>query len=272
MPSHLHNKKSANDKFYTKPEIVDVCLEILKNSVCFENDYFVEPSAGDGRFYNKLPNNKIGYDIEPEGEFIIKKDWFEVVIDKPCVIVGNPPFGTRNKLTNDFIKHAAKYAKCIAFILPSVYMKESMQKIFGEDWFLETYLLLPKNSFTLENEEYHVPCVFQVWKNKKFYPCVNDLRESNKIKKTTDHFEFVKDGNYFIFGAAPSKIIDVSDVEVTNRGYVISCNSQVVDFLTSINWKEDGYSSVNGGVSWFGKQQIINVYLKNIDSSGHKYD
>lgn len=274
MPSHLNKKKSQNDKFYTKKEVVDTCLEVFYKHVSVE-DFVIEPSAGDGAFLNSLKHkNKIGYDLEPENEGIIQSNWFDVIPEHGCVILGNPPFGIRNVLTNEFIKHSSKYAKMIAFVLPSVYRKETMQKVFSGDWSLIEDIELPRNGFTLNGEDYHVPCIFQIWKNTKYYECNINLRESVKVKKTTDHFVFSKKENsdIFLFGASPSKIISPQNVGQTNRGYYLSCNNQVSETISNIDWKSVGLSSVNGGVSWFTKQQIIDIYLEEVDKKKIVYE
>ena len=63
------------DKFYTIPSIVDKCMTSLLTKYSWNTwSLVVEPSAGSGNFYNKIPNStpKIGLDIMPEDPNIIK--------------------------------------------------------------------------------------------------------------------------------------------------------------------------------------------------------
>ena len=89
------SSSKAQDKFYTKPEIV----KDLINSIDLKDYYTIEPSAGNGSFSKQI--DCIAYDLYPEDNSIIKQDWLEFVkpkTDKPIAIIGNPPFGDRSKL------------------------------------------------------------------------------------------------------------------------------------------------------------------------------
>ncbi len=266
MPVKPIVKKSNLDQFYTKAEVAELCTKSL-SKYTNENSIFLEPSVGTGSFYNMLPIRKVGYEIDPncslEGVWI--KDFLSVeslLFSKELlVIVGNPPFGSRNKLTNAFIKKSIELSDIVAFILPNVYRKETMQRVFSVDFSLVEDIDLPKNSFLLDEKEYHVPCCFQIW--IKQYPI--NLRESIKENSYTEDFIFEKTGNYFIFGAAPSKIILREQVTKNNRGYYLTPKiEKVIDNLRNINWNNYALSSVNGNVSWFTKQMIIGIYNDNI--------
>lgn len=97
MSDLIATRKQGLDKFYTKPEIVDLCILKLHKYYKF-NDFtlIVEPSAGCGNFLLKLPKNKrIGIDIEPENlKEIIKQDFFTFLpTSKNILTIGNPAFG-----------------------------------------------------------------------------------------------------------------------------------------------------------------------------------
>jgi hypothetical protein len=150
-----------------------------------------------------------------------------------------------------------------------------MQKVFPDDWELVSVTDLPDNSFLLDREDYHVPCVFQVWR-KVNGESTQNLRESCKVKKATEDFCFTsKEGaDYFIFGASPSKILEKYLVKPSNRGYYIKQKAaQTLDLLKKIDWKSNAKSSVSGGVAWYSKQEIINIYegFKNeTDTNNHE--
>lgn len=248
------------DKFYTKPEIARMCVDAA--SPFIGERMVIEPSAGSGSFLKWLPAGSIGYDVVPEIEGIICKNYLDVDIPEGVAVVGNPPFGKRGSLAKSFIKNSLQ-ADIIAFILPSTFRKETMQKVFPDNFSLVLDLALPTNSFTAEGGDFNIPCVFQVW--SRVHNFVN-LRESAKVKQTTNDFNFVKkeDSNWFMFGAAPHNIIPSEDVNENNRGYYLKCSDEVREKLMNINWKEKGLSGAGGGVAWFTKQNIINIYLEEI--------
>ena len=263
MPVNPIKMKDNLDRFYTKDIVAKTCIDLLLPHCCAD-DLFVEPSAGSGAFFQQLPENKIGIDLSPACSGVVKGDWLEYKLPESCVVVGNPPFGTRNSLTKAFIKHSLDNARIIAFVLPSSYRKETTQSVFPEEWSLVDSIDLPVNSFSFEGEDYHVPCVFQIWiKNH-----LTNIRESSKIKITTEDFTFVNkdDSDWFVFGASPSKTLDKRDVTNNNRGYYIKEHKNGVrEKFSKIDWKSKANSSVSGGVAWYSKQEIINIYeeLKN---------
>ncbi len=263
MPKVRIKQKDKFDRFYTKEDVAINCVDALV-AIVGEHNLFVEPSAGSGNFFRHLPLGKIGIDLFPCCDGVIEHDWLTYNVPKDCVVVGNPPFGSRNSLTKSFIKHASTQASVIAFILPSSYRKETMQQVFTDEWELVYSTELPANSFVFEGEDYHVPCVFQVWLkaeyNAKRLP---NIRESVKQKITTSDFSFVKkdDADWFVFGAAPSKIVEKGVVNTKNRGYYLSQHKDgVKERFQEIDWKLYANSSVSGGVAWFTKQEIINIY------------
>lgn len=270
MPITPIKQKSSLDKFYTKPSVAESCLGSLYPFVK-TFDYFIEPSAGSGVFLDCLKyKNKIGYDISPTRSDIYYRDWLYCNPGKyGAVIYGNPPFGKRGSLASSFIKHAIQYAKVIAFVLPLTFRKEGKQKAFPPNWKLLSDITLPENSFTLDGEDYHVPCCFQVWGMDIHFRDNDDLRASNQIKLATSDFEFVdKDqATHFVFGAAPNRVIPKEAVKPSNRGYYLrAMGDNVIERLRSIDWKTHALSSVKGGVAWFTKQQLVDIYVsKSLD-------
>jgi hypothetical protein len=272
MPRHKIIKKDILDRFYTNPTIAKQCYDVALRYIP-DNILLVEPSAGSGSFYNIFRSPKIGYDLFPQTDAIISGNWFDQSFDDNIFVVGNPPYGERNKLTDDFITHCIQNNSIgIAFILPMVYRKETKQNIFPQNWALVEDVDIPPVSFILDNKPYHIPATFQVW--LKDYSLKN-LRESIRQKHNTTDFEFVKkndDPDYFIFGAAPHKIISPTAVNDNNRGYYIKSNIEnMPETFCNIDWKKYSLSSVNGGVAWFTKQQIIDAYIaETLCKGNHK--
>ena len=261
MPKKPIKPKDPLDRFYTNPEVAELCYNKLLPYIT-PTDILIEPSAGDGSFFSLMRNPKIAYDLDPQYPDIIKADFLKQKIPKDCIIIGNPPFGTRNKLSKAFIRHCIPHAKTIAFILPQVFQKETMQKVFPEDYSLILDYTLPKNAFRLDGNEYHVPSTFQIWTRTQ--NTIN-LRKSVQTKQTTTDFTFTNNNpTHFIFGAAPYKVITKEKVKPNNRGYYIKSNVEnIEEIFKNINWKSYALSSVSGNVAWFSKQEIIDAYVIN---------
>ena len=187
-------KRNQADKFYTKNEIVKICLDKVKEHIAIkENDCVIEPSAGSGSFSIPLSNmykNVIPIDILPENDDIRQQDFLEfdhtILQDFDSLhVIGNPPFGRQSSLAKKFIKKSAAFANSISFILPKSFKKESFSSVFPLNFHMVECLDLPKNSFQINGKDYDVPCVFQIWTKK------TTKREIKKIEKA-DFYEYVK--------------------------------------------------------------------------------
>lgn len=158
------------DKFYTKDDIAEQCVESLTNlfDATIKKQKIIEPSAGGGSFLRALNNNGyenvIAYDIKPEADNIKQKDFLsgEPIIND--IFIGNPPFGHRSKLAIEFFLRCIEgQAKIIAFIIPITFRKWSIQSKIDENYKLILDENLKDNSFTLDGQDYDVRCCFQVW-------------------------------------------------------------------------------------------------------------
>lgn len=202
MENTISNKQTKGltrntiDKYYTKPHIVEQCINLaIEHLKIINEDFIIEPSAGNGSFINeikKITSNYIFYDLEPEHSEIIKQDY--LLFDYPTNIqnnykkihvIGNPPFGRQSSLAIQFIKKSCQFCDSISFILPKSFKKDSMQKSFPINYHLIVQYDIPDNSFLVDNKEHNVPCVFQIWEKKNF----------NRIippKLTPSNYSFVK--------------------------------------------------------------------------------
>ncbi len=184
------------DKFYTKSEVAKYCIQEFQKYITIqEDDLIIEPSAGNGSFLENLyslhlSNNILGFDIEPEHEKITKQDFLSLDYSNfskhnKIYILGNPPFGRQSSLAKKFIKFSCNFVDAIGFILPKSFKKESLQSSFPLEFHLLTSIDLPGNSFLLNDKEYDVPCIFQIWMKQ------STEREIVSIEKP-DFFEYVK--------------------------------------------------------------------------------
>ena len=188
-------KRNTIDKYYTKNDVVDLCLTFVKKYIKIGvNDLIIEPSAGNGSFIDgikTLTNNFKFYDIEPEHQDIIKQDYllfdYNNFIDNynKIHIIGNPPFGRQSSIAIKFIKKSCEYCDSISFILPKSFKKDSLQKYFPLNFHMLFEIDLPNKSFLVNDSEYNVEAVFQIWQKKNINRVVKD-------KLQPHNFIFVK--------------------------------------------------------------------------------
>ena len=168
-------KRNLIDKFYTKKHIVDLCCDkILESIDISEDDIIIEPSAGNGSFIEKIKQlckQPLFFDIRPEHDEIIEQDYLDLDYNKlksqKIHIIGNPPFGRQSNLAIKFIKYSSKFCNSISFILPKSFKKDSMKRHFDSKFHNIVDMDLPENSFTINDKDYDVRCVFQIWIKKQ---------------------------------------------------------------------------------------------------------
>jgi predicted RNA methylase len=170
-------KRNTIDKYYTKPCVVEQCIELVKKYINISNnDLIIEPSAGNGSFVESikiLSTNYKFYDLEPEHNEVYKQDFLEFDYKKlkqkytNIHIIGNPPFGRQASLAIKFIKKCCVFSNTISFILPKSFKKDSMKKSFEKHYHLIYEIDLLENSFLVNGIESDVPCVFQIWQYKE---------------------------------------------------------------------------------------------------------
>jgi hypothetical protein len=105
-------------------------------------------------------------DILPENQHVRQQDFFTYspLLTRPIHLIGNPPFGRQASLAFRFIKKASEYASTISFILPKSFKKDSFRNRIPLSFHLVFEKDLPNDSFYIDDTDYDVPCVFQIWK------------------------------------------------------------------------------------------------------------
>lgn len=238
------------DKYYTKLSIAkDICHTINQILDLSHFDLIIEPSAGSGVFIEAIQpylnhTKIIAYDIKPDAGNIIEQDFLTVDIDiknieQNILILGNPPFGRQGSLAKAFIKKSCQIADSIAFILPKSFKKQSMYNAFDPYFHLDYQIDLPDNSFTVDNQTYNVPCIFQLWikcqsPRKLLKPNlhVEGFEYIKKITNPEQCFSFRRVG---VNAGIASKKLDVSP----QSHYFIQTSKNldlVINFLNSIKW------------------------------------
>lgn len=188
-------KRNTIDKYYTKADVVDLCIEFVKKHIEIkEDDLIIEPSAGNGAFIagiKSLTSNYRFYDLEPENEEIIQQDYLQLNYDNiknnygNIHVIGNPPFGRQSSFAIQFIKKSCKFCDSVSFILPKSFKKDSLRRSFPLSFHLVCEIELPDKSFLVDGNEHDVPCIFQVWVKKTYNRDVNEKLEPL-------HFKFVE--------------------------------------------------------------------------------
>lgn len=170
---------SCLDKFYTVPAIVEKCLTTISNHYPWEKwRLVIEPSAGNGSFLIQIPTKKkIGIDISPEHDDIIKQDF--LTYSPPngrgkILVVGNPPFGRVSSLAIKFFNHASKWADVIAFIVPRTFRRVSVHNKLNRDFHLIIDEEIPMKPCSFE-PPMMAKCCFQIWEKKRIKRPITEL-------------------------------------------------------------------------------------------------
>ncbi|CAM12123.1 Putative methyltransferase [Candidatus Phytoplasma australiense] len=172
--NNLTNEKKF-DEFYTTHDTALNFFKVLKSKmielkVNLDEYTFIEPSAGNGSFYNLIPPNKIiGVDFNPNiNKNYIIKNYLDFIPEKKTknIVFGNPPFGLRGNLALRFINHSYQFADIIAFILPPLFESDGKgspkKRVVGFQ--LMHSQKLPLSSFEYpDGKKVKVATVFQIW-------------------------------------------------------------------------------------------------------------
>ena len=276
------------DKFYTKTNIAELCYTELMSILPTKTYTFLEPSAGCGRFIDilrKHNHNFIAYDILPEREDIIQKDFLNdsIEINEEVIVLGNPPFGKKSSLAVQFINKCFEYSKIVGFILPIQFRKYSAQNKIREDAILLRDITLPENSFTNGDKDYSLRCCFQIW-------CLPDFEEINTFqnlrtsKPITSHPDFEMfqynctkealkffdyDWDFCVYRQGfldySKKFYNKEELNIKNQ-YIFfkASNKRVLNNLLSLNFEE--LSKKNIRIPGFGKADIVEVYTSKYES------
>ncbi|HRS42478.1 MAG TPA: hypothetical protein P5530_01200 [Candidatus Diapherotrites archaeon] len=274
------NYEVSLDKYYTNIDIAKYCynslLSIAKKHNFNVNEYiFLEPSAGDGAFYNLLPKNKIGIDLEPEGKGIKKQDFFDWIPNKKekYITIGNPPFGLRGWLALAFINKAAEFSDLVGFILPMYFASDGKGSAKNR---VKGLTLL--HSEELPSDVFHngkpikINTVWQVWgKTKKknkfelkdysiadiFTVCTNPQRRCGLDK--IDKYDLFIPSTFY-----KSAVISDNFNDITyGAGYGIIINkqkNQIRKYLKTVDWLKYSIRATNH-CRHIGKKQIIDALL-----------
>jgi len=190
-----------NDKYYTPKDLAKRLIDKTYEIIGEENiSEVIEPSAGNGSFSLQIPSVCWAYDIEPEHESVIKQDFLTL----DCgylwgrLIIGNPPFGTRNTLSVKFFKKAIKLGDYVAFIQPISQLDNNMQMY-------EFDLVYSEDLGLIEYSDRMLHCCFNIYKR----PIDGEYNSKPNYKlKDVEVKEYRRGGTYsepeaYDFGMCP---------------------------------------------------------------------
>lgn len=187
-------RKNEKDQYYTRQEVAKSCVakiqELLPQSSSWS---WIEPSAGNGSFLKAAQGQQtLGIDIDPKTPGIEKGDFlaWTPLTNQKRIVYGNPPFGRQGSLAKAFIKHAAGFSDCIAFILPRSFVKPSMSRAFPLAFHCIHSEGLSKNSFEVNGLLYDVPCIFQIWEKRNTNRELEEAIEQQGFTYVKDDYDF----------------------------------------------------------------------------------
>jgi hypothetical protein len=267
---YSQHSEREKDQFFTCKETAQYCfdkaIEILK-PLCNLGDYtFIEPSAGDGSFYNLLPvTERIGVDIEPRCEGVIQGDFLNWSPDtEKNICIGNPPFGLRGNLALKFINHASKFSDFVCFVLPQLFDSNGKgsckSRVKGMS--LVHSEVIDSAFYYPGGKDVSVNVVFQVWSKlhkveeekinlagivKLYSLSDGGTPGSTRNKKHLHSCDFYLPST--CFGANSMVSYDNFENLPHRRGYgvvVQSHKEEISRIICETDWSEVSFSSTNG--------------------------
>lgn len=266
--------RALADKFYTKPDVVNKCVEILKNHFTIDraNDVVIEPSAGGGAFIDALAglcDRCIFLDLIPEHEGVTEGDFLAFANPHPgrrTHVIGNPPFGRQSSLAIKFIRHAATFCDTISFILPKSFKKDSMKDKVPNNFHLINETDLESESFTVDGNSYDVPCTFQIWEKR-------DHERTSRVKLEPNGYRFVKksegpDISIRRVGVNAGEVDEETSTKSEQSHYFIKFGGEVPRGLDRLKDQVQAFATSTVGPKSVSKQELIGILNESSLSVG----
>lgn len=295
------NANNVLDQYFTKNETANylyqkTCTIILKYENSLQNYKWVEPSAGNGVFFNLLPKkNRIGIDINAFDTQIIQTDYLKYQLPKKSIVIGNPPFGHRGVMALNFINHSQN-ADYVCFILPMFFESKGKGSI---KYRVKGFNLihserLVENAFynPNTNKSVDVKCVFQIWsknhktedeefswykhrKNEPFGDLVKIYTVSlAKKRECGKRWIYDEKADYYLSSTFHTNITIVDTFEEVKykSGVAILLTTQdemvrnkIKALLLNVDWTKYGSLATNSCYH-IGKSNIFDVFRDNIQN------
>lgn len=233
----MDNKKKYN-QFYTPDDIALWCINKTKEVLGDKVTCWLEPSAGEGAFLKYLPADTLAYDIDPKAPNIRYQDY--LTLDIPYVkgrcVIGNPPFtfNQYSQIYKKFITQSFNHSNYVAFILP-------YSQFNNRNW-CKYHLLASYDLGVITFSDVKIPVCFNIYESKIVQKepkitlqCVNIINSTRGIKLFNSPCDLRVCG-YGSFG----KISQYPNQYCSEWCFLIheKFRQQVIDLVTSTNWKE----------------------------------
>jgi hypothetical protein len=282
------NKKTSIDldKFYTTPETAKLCYDVFKAFINENNitpSCYIEPSAGGGSFLDVIEGNKLGFDIAPTREDIIKIDFLNKPvfslynIDESVVFIGNPPFGKKSDLAIQFLNKCLKHGIVVGFILPLQFRKWSAQKQIDSRAKLMLDMNIPEKSFLFMNNDYKLRCCFQIWSNTikgnnlriKEAPITKhtdfEMWQYNRTEQALKYFDY--DWDFAVlrqgYGDYTKKYYTKEECDRKKQWIFFKANTgDAFKKLMGLDFEK--LSKKNIGIPGFGKADVVQEYENSL--------
>lgn len=234
--------KIANDAYYTPVDLANELWDKTVDLIGGKNiTYVIEPSCGSGAFlqHSKYRVN-FACDIATEcygmADTFVKGDYLAMEFPryKGCLVIGNPPFGSKMQLAQKFFKHSVKFADYIAFVLP-ISQLNNTQSLYEFD------LIHSEDLGMRDYSGRKLHCCFNVYKrpDNRLNPAPKTDSGLVKIYRDNDNVSDY-DVRMCYWGSA-GKIL--SDGEHYSGEYKIKVldmerKQEIIDFIKSYPWCE----------------------------------
>jgi len=217
---------------------------IAENGIKF--DCWLEPSAGDGAFYDQLPAHmRIGIDIDSHRRDFVQADFLTFDGFAPGVTyaaIGNPPWVESGVVK--FFNRCADHCSVIAFLVPLSFLRPQALNRLDPRFRLLHQEVSPRGQPPVFST------VFQIWVRD------DELREPIETAREHPDFEFVPRDRPDVrekadivirrIGVDAGNILNPSEVTRADRAHWIKCRPGVdVDKvrarLRAIDWTDPKY-------------------------------
>ena len=265
LPHYAINKQLPADSYFTSSDTASKCVDIVMQNIDTDGYTFLEPSAGEGAFYDLLPEGRrVGIELHSRKPEFIQQDfltWYPPEDDaKKYIVVGNPPFGVRGAYALAFVNRALLFADYVAFILPVSFHSNgkgsNMKRV--QNGHLVYSKVLEKEKFFSPDvaKEIKVNTLFQIWKKGPGESIFPDLDASEYVDIYTvcsspdrlcgmdkiGTYDFYVSSSYF--GNTLHTVYDFEDVKYgSGYGIIIKKNKEeLLSKIRDVEW--DKYASM----------------------------
>lgn len=241
--------KIANDKYYTPQHIVELVIQRTKEVIGLENiTEFIEPSAGNGAFLDKLyelGKPVYAYDLYPEDNRIVEQDYLKLDLAYKVgrCVVGNPPFGYRGNLFRQFYNKSVEEGDYIVYIgsiklLNNTGSLYKFDLIYSED--------LGNHLYT----DRYIHCSLNIYKrpinkelNKKLSIDIKDVIIVADDNRSKQYLPLEEDFKICRMGAKTWKVLD--EGQQLRNFKIVVMNKEIIPKIKEI-FNTKYYERVNG--------------------------